>query len=328
VRCQPLLRSLRSRFPELRVIADFDDLLSRRMMNLLDLHQPMLMGYAGALAPAFMRRIIEGPRSRALVRYEAAAVRRAEIEALDASDAVVLVSSVERHRLLDDIGRRNHRAVVHAIPPPATIKASAWSSASHYRFVFVGSDRVLHNRLSIDFLLDRWRRLRPKAELHIFGQQQRPQADIAGVYWRGYQQNIAEAYSSGSIVVVPSIIAGGVKTKVIEGWSYGCPVLGNAAAFEGIAIADYPLSTCEADWDVLLLDPAGYAELWALAARRGSAFVETALSHERYAHAWLDLVLSARSNPEYRESPTGAPRREGGVAALTRIEEAPIDEGS
>ena len=289
VRCQLLLRSLRRALPHIRVVTDFDDLISRRMDALVKLNQPFSPGVVGEFIPIFMRHLIEGPLSRLITRYEAATVGQAEYEMLMASEAVVLVSSDERGGFLHTENRIH--AAVHVIPPPVEIKTFESAMPTTYRFVFVGSDRLLQNRLSIDYLLAMWRRLGPKTNLHIFGQQERRLPKIAGVCWRGYVPDIAEAYKPGSILLVPAFVPGGVKTKVTEGWSYGCPVLGNASAFEGIDIEGYPLKTCEDHWAPFIVAPAAHTELFVSAAKLGNAFVHKTLGRDCYARAWQEIMF-------------------------------------
>jgi hypothetical protein len=98
-------------------------------------------------------------------------------------------------------------------------------------------------------------------------------------------------------LLLPVVLAGGIKTKVIEAWAFGCPVLGNRLAFEGLDVADYPLICQESGWTRYLLDPAAYAEEWNSAARIGNAFVRSALSREHYGDQWRSLMI-----PEKRES--------------------------
>jgi glycosyltransferase involved in cell wall biosynthesis len=289
VRCQLLLRRLRRKLPQTRIVTDFDDLISRRMNALVQLNQPLLTGFAGAFLPRWLRKLVEGPLSRLVTRYEGATIGSAEAEMTANSDAVVLVSSSERAHLLKAAPLAV--ASVHTVPPPSEVRAYATESSQHRRFVFVGSDSLLQNRLAIDFLLDLWRRLRPRTELHIYGRQERAGQEVAGVKWRGFVSDISEAYGQGSISLVPGLLPGGIKTKVIEAWSYGCPVLGNACAFEGLNVSGYPLSRSEEAWDSYILHPEDHAELWASAARLGNVFVRDTLSREHYAGMWRQIVL-------------------------------------
>lgn len=290
VRCQLLIRKLRARAPHVRVVMDFDDLMSRRMANLAQGGINISLGFLQHAFPKALRWSIEGPLSKLLVRYEASALARAEREIADSVQAVVLVSSAERDLFRQTLAAEQREAI-HALPPPA----SAWRDASEvtapYRFVFIGSDLLAQNRLSIDVLVKLWRQLNPASELHIYGRQQRRTESVRNVHWHGFVEQASEAYENGSILLLPVILAGGIKTKVIEAWSFGCPVLGNPLAFEGLDVAGYPLICRETDWARYVLEPTAHADTWDSAARIGNAFVRRALSREQFGVQWRSLMI-------------------------------------
>ena len=126
---------------------------------------------------------------------------------------------------------------------------------------------------------------------------------IAGVVWHGFVADLEEVYQAGSILLYPGVLRGGIKTKVVEAWSFGCPVLGNAVAFEGLSLPAYPLCLPEAAWDDLLLEPENQRALWVKAARQGRDFVAEALTPDRFDAAWCTVMalqapaLSGRAVP-------------------------------
>lgn len=287
VRAQMLFRSLQKVLPSCRFVVDLDDLMSRRMELTAESGQAPSFGYLRDAVPAPLRRLIETPLSRWLCRYEAAALNRAEVEIARAAQAVVLVSTLERNMLRD---RLQPAASLHvrAIPPPALAVRDP-DMVAGYRFTFIGSDKLLQNRLSIDYLIGLWQRLGLSRELHIYGRQERPPTEMQNVVWHGYVENLAEVYTRDSILLLPVLVPGGIKTKAIEAWSYGRPVLGNPIAFEGLSIEAYPLAVALQDWSDYLSNPAKHRDKWISAARMGNAFVRDALSTERYAAAWASL---------------------------------------
>ncbi len=289
VRCQMLLRMLRRALPDIFIVTDFDDLMSRRMRYLAEHRLPLLVGHTGAVFPNWLRKLAEGPLARLVTHYEAASLRHAEQEAAHASNIVVLLSDKERMLLRENLAPQS-RAIMHAIPPPMAVRSPPWATAQAIRFVFVGSDRQLQNRTAIDYLLERWRLLRPAATLYIYSAQTRPQSVAPGVEWRGFAPDLREVYRPGSVLLLPALASGGIKTKVAEAWSFGCPVLGNAAAFEGLAIENYPLNLPEALWPPLLTDPDAHAALWAEAAARGHDFVARHLSPQRFDRDWANAI--------------------------------------
>lgn len=285
VRCQVLLRYLRRAAPQLHIVTDFDDLMSRRAEHLTRNRHPLLAGHIGRTLPRWMRYFVEGPLARLIPAYEAATLKGSEKEVVASSNAVVLLSTVECYLLRSRL-EEAHKPRIHAIPPAVKVRAQPWMSSSELRFVFIGSDNFLQNRRAIDHLLERWRTLTPSAQLHIFGRQARPAEPIAGVHWHGFVEDLAEVYKPGSISLLPALVSGGIKTKVAEAWAWGCPVLGNAAALEGFALSDYPLALPETEWDPILVAPAAHDELWPRAARLGQDFVRRHLSCEAFETAW------------------------------------------
>jgi glycosyltransferase involved in cell wall biosynthesis len=290
VRCQVLIRMLRAQAPQARVVMDFDDLMSRRMAHLAQGGINISLGFLQHAFPSALRWWIEGPLSRLLVRYEAAALARAEREMVDSVQAVVLVSSAERDLFRQTLAAEQREAI-HALPPPASACRDAGQVTAPYRFVFIGSDLLAQNRLSIDVLVDLWRQLNPPSELHIYGRQQRSTPSVRNVHWHGFVEQASEAYENGSILLLPVVLAGGIKTKVIEAWSFGCPVLGNPLAFEGLDVAGYPLICRETDWARYVLEPTAHADTWDSAARIGNAFVRRALSREQFGVQWRSLMI-------------------------------------
>lgn len=288
VRCQILLRALRKVAPDIHVVSDFDDLMSRRAAFLSQHGLPFLSGHVGPHFPAWLRWLIEVPLARLITAYETATLPDAEDEVVRGSDVTVLLSPVERKLLEARSG-----APVVAIAPAVTIAAPAWNSAESLRFVFIGSDRQLQNRTAIDRLIEIWRLHQPETELHIYGRQSRPLAEVKGVVWHGFVKDLAEVYQPGSIALVPAMVAGGIKTKVAEAWAWGCPVLGNQIAFEGLEIEDYPLDLPTEDWTPYLVNPGAYSGLWVRAARLGSEFVKDALAPSRSERAWDQAVMPA-----------------------------------
>lgn len=291
VRCQILLRALRRVAPDIHVVSDFDDLMSRRAAFLSRNGLPFLSGHVGPHLPGWLRWLIEVPLARLITAYEAFTLPAAEDEVVRNSDVTVLLSPIEQ-RMLE---LRTNIAVT-AIAPPVPLEAPAWHTAESLRFVFIGSDRQLQNRTAIDRLLDHWRTLAPTTELHIYGHQFRPLAEIPGVVWHGFVEDLAEVYTPGSIAVVPAVVAGGIKTKVAEAWAWGCPVLGNEIAFEGLRIETYPLNVPADEWAPLLTNPGRYGGLWVRAARLGSDFVRDSLAPARSERAWERVVMPAMSS--------------------------------
>jgi Glycosyl transferases group 1 len=212
----------------------------------------------------------------------------AELYMASVSDAIVLVSPHERDLLARQLSPETAQRTF-ALSPPAVIRRRA-RPATDYRFVFVGSDAYQPNRIAIDFLLGQWHSLRPTTSLHIYGRQGRVPIAVPGVHWHGFVDDIAEAYAPGSIALTPLPLPGGIKTKVVEAWTFGCPVLGTPASFEGLCGPEYPLAIELPDWPSYLATPHSKSALWGTAAEMGQTIIRERLSPERYRAAWISLL--------------------------------------
>jgi len=298
VRCVVLLRAIR-RLPDShgnrRITVDFDDLFSRRMRTVATSKMPLSLGFAQKYFPAILRRTIEGPLSRLINRHEAATLPRVEYEIANTVNSIILVSETERRLFAERLCRRAS-ASIHAIPPPARPQTDAPGVRPPIRFVFIGSDRQIHNRLSIDFLLNMWRTIQPATSLHIYGTQQTTPS-VHNVIWHGFVAQISDVYSENSILILPALLSGGVKTKVIEAWAHGRPVLGNHAAFEGVQISEYPLQLPETAWTPLVTAPWEHLETFQRAAHLGLQFINTNLSPARYQSLWCTAITQPTATP-------------------------------
>jgi Glycosyl transferases group 1 len=319
VRLYLLLKDLHRRLGTVRVVVDFDDLMSRRMGLLRELRLPLALGYLRGLVPGPLRRVLESRALGALVTgYEAAALRRVEGEMVAMSDAVVLVSAADARALADSRSDPRDARRVHAIPPPAEVPGPFRRLAPPLRFVFIGTDRQMQNRLTIDRLVDLWRRLMPAAELHLFGPRTRarPAPAVRGVVWRGYVARLDEVYDGHSVLLAPAVLGGGVKTKVVEALAHGCPAAGNAVTFEGLHIPGYPLCLDDGALDALVTDPEAHLEVLHMAARIGFAFVRRELSAERYRARWREL-LGPGPAPEPGREPDSVPATAPAMGGIT-----------
>lgn len=289
VRSLALTRELRRKLPKTRIIVDFDDLMSRRFALLAERRLPLSVGYIRKLLPRALVRLVEGPIARLLLRYEARTLKAAEERMLAMGDAVTLVSSTEA-RLLNSGGPSPLGRKVHAIVPQVDLRSAVCRSRPPFRFIFIGSDRQTQNRLSLEVLAALWAELRPATALHVYGAQSRERADVAGVHWHGFVADLKHVYAPGSILLLPAVLPGGIKTKVLEAFAHGCAVLGNPVAFEGLDLPDYPLRLPERDWAHYITAPEAHARTIERAAEAGRRFVAEAGSRRRYAEAWKSVM--------------------------------------
>lgn len=283
VRLLDFVIAVRRTFPGLRIVVDMDDLLSRRMAEWLALGEGVSLGYLEESVPDWLRRLL-GLRAigKAITAHERDALAREETELCGWVDAVALISDREA-RLLEE------RLTQHPeiLPPTITTLRPAWRPVrelanldGRLRFVFVGTDRLLQNRVTIDRLIDLWRVLRPARSLVIYGERTRHLADLPpGVELGGWVGNLDKVYDGRSILLAPAFVRGGVKTKILEAVAYGCPVVANDAAYEGI-VAEPPSLGFDSDQlPRLLNEPESFrtellAQTRSLRAEIGQKFAE------------------------------------------------------
>jgi glycosyltransferase involved in cell wall biosynthesis len=248
--------ALRARFPNLRLVCDFDDLMSRRVQMLRSGREQLSLGYLKNRIPAWLERVLlRGWIGKSVLAYEQHALKVAELRVIAACDAIVLVSD----RDAVELRKLPHRASIEVIPPvmPVASQAPSWPQDAFAirRFVFVGSDSLVQNRQAIEFLVSLWNRVHPRTPLHVFGRQSGTYEKTPGLHFHGFVEDIAVAYEPGSVLLAPSFLSGGVKTKVLEAMAYGVIPVGTALTFEGIRAPVSPL-VCETDdWASLVSNP-------------------------------------------------------------------------
>jgi len=282
VRSFAVLRRLRARFPGMRIVVDFDDLMSRRMALLIEAGEGLSPGHLSNKMSALTKWLIR-KLGHLLVRYERWTLPRLEREITRLADATVLLSSADRADLDDDSHATCYTILpavsVHSLPSPL--------DAGPIRFVFIGSDVLTQNRMTIDYLLDLWRNHSIDAELVLYGRQVRPHPTIPKVRFAGYVQDIAEVYDGRSVLLSPALLRGGIKTKVLEAFSYGAAVVGNAATFEALPLQGYPL-ICDGEAALLAIiaDPAAARAQFDAAAQIGSDYLAKEHAPERFVQQW------------------------------------------
>ena len=291
VRCTVLLERLRRARPALTIVTDLDDLMSRRMALLLALNQPPSTGYMKSALPGLVERLLRSPAvARGLLRYECATLSRIERRVVALSDRTVLLSAADARILR---ARAGNDGVV-GIAMPARVVRDPRPLDGPLRFVFVGTDALRQNQLTIDALIALWAGGRIATPLAIYGEQLRALPLPPGVTMPGYAATIDEIYDGRSILVSPSYLAGGLKTKVLEAFAYGAPVVGNAITFEGMDIGDYPLLIDDpAAMLALLRDPEPWRARFEAAARHGAAMVRERHDPDRFAERWTALIGEA-----------------------------------
>lgn len=262
VRLLDLVLAVREAFPGLRIVLDMDDLLSRRMAAWLEAGQGVGLGYLQDSLPPWVGSLLGLDWiGRRLIGHEEAALAREEIELCARVDTVVLISEQEAGLL--DARLAEHTEIVPpivaAVGPPWRAEREVAALEGPLRFVFVGSDRLLQNRATIDQLVRLWATLRPAHPFVVYGEQSRPPKELPpGVELRGWAFDLDSVYDGRSILLAPAFVRGGIKTKILEALAYGCPTIGNATAYEGIVASPPALGFESPELPRLLAEPEAF----------------------------------------------------------------------
>jgi hypothetical protein len=290
VRSVDWLLATRARFPGLRLICDFDDLMSLRFERLLERRLPISLGYLENVTPRWLRGFLKrGAVARMTLNYEARSLRIYEKLAVTAADAVSVVSTMDADNLRANVGPASADKV-RVIPPGASFPYSSIRTLACHEFFFVGSDSLLQNRLTIEFLVDLWAAMSPAIPLRIVGRMVNRYRHCDGVRFVGFVQDIGSVYGDGQIALCPSFIEGGIKTKVLEALGHGVIPVGNALTFEGMGCDPGLLAMTDGEIRSLIANPEPMIEQLRKAATRLRECVHQRYSFESVTEAWSRLV--------------------------------------
>ena len=93
------------------------------------------------------------------------------------------------------------------------------------------------------------------------------------------------------MLLAPGVLRGGLKTKVLEAFAFGCAVAGNEITFEGLGLEDYPqLLDNEAQLSDVILYPESHLDTFRRAAFTGSQLVARSFSKLSFEKAWKDIL--------------------------------------
>jgi hypothetical protein len=284
---------IRENVPGCRIIVDFDDLMSRRANILREAALPVSPGYLDKSIPKPFVKIVNSKLIRSVVlRYEALALKRHESRAVNCANAVTLVSLADAATLTQSLNKAA-RKKVHVIAPPMDLVKPLMRPSSPLRFVFIGSDSQLQNRLAIEYLVALWRRLLIPIPLVIFGKMSGPYESVSNVVFAGFAKTLDDVYTQGSIALCPTFLRGGIKSKVIEAISYGCVPVGNLAAYEGLGFSDDALAMKDARLEQFVIDPVSSMDLVLEAAVRFAAYCDRNYRTQVFRRRWRELLAPA-----------------------------------
>ena len=189
-------------------------------------------------------------------REEAASVRRTELEIASRSDAVIVVSPIEKEVLEQELPD-SHVAIIsniHELHDPVK------PFTGRKDFMFVGGFEHPPNVDGMIWFCSEVLPLLvaglPDARLHIIGSKMPDSVRLlagANVTVHGYVEHLEPFYDSCVLSVAPLRYGAGVKGKVNQSMSFGVPVVATTIAAEGMHLT--------ADENVLVADtPAEFAK--------------------------------------------------------------------
>lgn len=254
IRTIEYVKAVRTSLPQQYIVMDLDDLMSKRMQLLRERREGISAGYLSSFIPQWIQiHILQGIAAPAVISYEAKTLSQTEKRACDLADRVVLNSHLDAAPLLQLTSASRSRVII--IPPGLTLVRKVSHLSLPLRFVFVGSDSLTQNRLTIEWLLKTWQTHQPATPLAIYGRMRNSYPNTPNVRIMGFAKSLADIYTTNSILLAPAFLGGGVKTKVLEAVAWGTPVIGNKLTFEGLGVDDCGLAMHEEQIVRTILNP-------------------------------------------------------------------------
>lgn len=302
-----LLYHLRRAEPNLPILLDMDDLMSRRFALLIENGFYPSLGEFRKKVPVFFAKLLTSQSIAKLVMsYEKKALERVELLAVSLATKVVMVSQYEAQVLRSQYEKKSTDAVrarsdcIFSIAPPVRIPEEVVAfdpKGRNLRFAFIGSDSVVQNATAIDELLSIWNSERPSQELVLFGKLTRTYIELPPqVTLYGLVESIGTVYDGRTVLLTPTRLGGGVKTKFLEAFAYGAPVIGSKLTYEGVpdAAAYLKLEDLQSLGD--LFNEERLVPLLIDAASQGQAIVTSQYSSRVYQSKWSALIFDVLAN--------------------------------
>ena len=220
-------------------VADMDDLLSRRYRTLAAGYsaQSNLLGYYNSRWGRVLLAAL-GWMMPWVLRREAASAQRREIDVARRADVTTLVSATEAEALTQAAGRKITAAPM-AVAGPVHLPALTGRSED---LVFLGGLDYGPNLKSV---LQFDTQISPKLpgfglaglKLHVIGHPAGKEGLFSdSVVLEGYVDDLDCAVQSYRAMLVPEVLPGGVKTKIIVAALNGTLVLAHRSALDGMGL--------------------------------------------------------------------------------------------
>jgi hypothetical protein len=280
----------------LPVLVHLDDLLSDRYAAIgtrSDGSSEDVLGFFSSQLPARLRPAA-GAVARRLIGVEARRADRRERQLAATASRVAMTSEAEAAEL----SRRTGRAV-EALPMAVAVRAPGDPAAADpCSFVFLGLLDYAPNRAAVRWwIMDVAPALRAlggeDVRLTVVGQRDAgDDLDFPDLRYTGYVDDLGDELRRHRAMVVPTLSGAGVKTKVLDAWSVGLPVIATPSGAaglttgEGLVVAEDAVSFAAA---VIRLRDDG--PLASRTGRAGRAVLQERWSPEAVGNRWAAAVL-------------------------------------
>ncbi len=226
-----------------RVVVDMDDLMSNRYRLYSNKNEKLQLGIFGNRF-SFISQMMPRKAATLLMMKEANRLEIEELNVAKKADSIVFTSEVEADEYRKRLPPGFECSITSQVFPISLNQqhVDRKKDKEDICFGFIGSDKVPQNFQSIEYLIQLWERCNIKYKLIIAGDNSMAHSfNNPNIEMLGFVENLQDFYSQIDALIAPSFVKGGVKTKVIEAFSWGKPVLGNAITFDGISISKgYP----------------------------------------------------------------------------------------
>ncbi|NOH29029.1 glycosyltransferase [Vibrio mediterranei] len=226
---------------ESNVILDIDDVLSYRYEGYLYNSYGIQFGIFGRKF-SFLKKVIPYRFQQRFLEFEISKLKELEMVSYQTFQKIVFSSITEMNSVINGLDRKyisDNKFYSQVFPYVS--KKSALTTKT-LTFGFLGSDKAVQNKETIKYLTNLWTKYNVKYKLILAGDIDKCNyKNNDNITYSGYLPSLDSFYDSIDLVIAPSFVKGGVKTKVIESFCNEVAVIGNETSFEGVPIsANYP----------------------------------------------------------------------------------------
>lgn len=215
-------------------VFDFDDILSKRYAE--KTYSANILGYKSNHHSSILRFVLM-LISPLVLRYEAYAIRRREKYYLANKNIKLFVSEKEAMQVRSQPGLDR----IFSMPMSFPKRSVRWDPINCKGFLFLGNLDYEPNVESLRYIVDYVLPLMMRdVQIFVVGKtkpETRDKFENRNIVFLGFVENIQDVFITSLALLAPIFSGGGIKTKVVEAFSYGLPVIGSTKAFEGLSMS-------------------------------------------------------------------------------------------